>query len=586
MKNVAIYFRYSSSIERQKQNSEKRQRVELIEKALSNNWNIVWNNGDKETSGDKTKPKLEELKSDVKSGKVKIDILLVSSFDRLTRKDSLEYSEDVKWIRKANAKLCILDNGDELIDLNDNQKLLLLQMKVFAGNQFLKDLASKTASGQTARFKRGVLGFSNVPFGFERDGDSIKANEDIEIVKSIFKLFCKTKVIADCIPLLEKSERYKGTERGVNVAAVKRILRQPLYIGKRTWGVEGCGDHFQVKGEKTNSGIHQNRLVGAVETIDISDKIGKFVDEEDWFSANETLDQNKELFGTKTRRKDRRSKYKYSGFVKCSCGKKFVGLTNRQGNKSYRCPDSKLGYKKCGKSGTKSITEKEIENICKYVKKDLQTDENFHRQNFDKYVDWLTNKKVSLKDGGISDLEELKIKKEKLKVIIESAINSSGGDVSDAVLDIIKTKQEEIAYEESRLKEEAEDGGKLEDIFSGNDRFEDGPLQKRLDHIRFYADKAVNNPEDKDIIFTEYYNTLKMKIREGDLAPVYINGMEISYKKGTDGRGRKRNVPRQIKIDIGQMSDKLVLGGTKVQASIRLYLSTTSGLKRLLFYCK
>ena len=582
MLNVAIYFRYSSSQAAQVQNSEKRQRVELIEKALANDWNIVWNNGDKETSGDKTKPKLEELKKEVKSGKIKMDILLVSSFDRLTRKDSLEYSEDVSWIRDANAKLCILDNGNELIDLNDNQRLLLLQMKVFAGNQFLKDLASKTASGQTARFKRGELGFSNVPFGFDREGDSVKANGDMKIVKKVFEVFCKTEIIADCIPEIMKSEKYKDNTKGANVAAVKRILRHPLYIGKRVWGVESPGDHFQVKGLKTKSGIQQNRLVGATETLDVSESIGAFVEEKLWYRANAILDHNKELFGKKTRKRDKRSKYRYSGFVRCKCGKRFVGLTNPSGSISYRCPDAKLSYTVCGRTGTKSISEKDIDSICKFVRKDLQKNEDFHRQNFDKYVSWLEKKKIRSVDDGASEIEKLEIKRKKLNSIIEAAISSSGGDVPQSVLDIVQKKREEIAAEEERLKELADGGGDLEELFSGQKRFDDGNLQQRLDHIRKYAVKVIDNPENKDVIFMEYFGILKLMIKDGRLAPVYINGMEISFKKGTDARGRKRNIPRLVKFDIGQMSDKLEVSGAKLQRSICLYVKPTMQFKSLL----
>ena len=582
MLNVAIYFRYSSSQAAQVQNSEKRQRVELIEKALANDWNIVWNNGDKETSGDKTKPKLEELKKEVKSGKTKMDILLVSSFDRLTRKDSLEYSEDVSWIRDAGAKLCILDNGNELIDLNDNQRLLLLQMKVFAGNQFLKDLASKTASGQVARFKRGVLGFSNVPFGFDREGDSIKENSDMKIVRKVFEVFCKTEIIANCIPEIMKSEKYKDNTKGANVAAVKRILRHPLYIGKRVWGVESPGDHFQVKGLKTQTGIQQNRLVGATETIDVSESIGVFVEEDLWYRANAILDHNKKLFSKNTRKRDARSKYKYSGFIRCSCGKRLVGLTNPRGAVSYRCPDAKLSYTRCGKTGSKSIAEKEIDCLCKSVKKDLQNSEDFHRQNFDKYISWLEKRRIRSLDDGASEIENLEIKRKKLNEIIEVAISSSGGDVPQSVLDIVQKKREEIAEEEKRLKELADGGSDIDELFSGQKRFDDGNLQQRLDHIRKYANKVIDNPDNKEIIFREYYGILKLMIKDGRLAPVYINGMEISFKKGTDARGRKRNVPRLVKFDIGQMSDKLEVSGAKLQRSIHLYVTPTARFKSLL----
>ena len=122
----------------------------------------------------------------------------------------------------------------------------------------------------------------------------------------------------------------------------------------------------------------------------------------------------------------------------------------------------------------------------------------------------------------------------------------------------------------------------MEELFSGQKRFDDGNLQQRLDHIRKYAVKVIDNPENKDVIFIEYFGILKLMIKDGRLAPVYINGMEISFKKGTDARGRKRNIPRLVKFDIGQMSDKLEVSGAKLQRSICLYVKPTMQFKSLL----
>ena len=581
MLNVAIYFRYSTSLTAQKQNSEKRQRGELLEKALSNGWNIVWHNGDKETSGYKTKPKLEELKELVYSKQIRMDILLVSSFDRLTRKDSLEFQDDVAWIRKAGAKLSILDSGDELIDLNDNQKLLLLQMKVYAANQYLKDLANKTISGQVARFKRGDLGFSNVPFGFERDGRTIKPSDDIEIVKRIFSRFVETETIAACIEILLESDKYKGKQTGVNPSTIKRILRHPLYIGKRVWGAEGCGDHQQAKGYKTGAGKFINRLVEATETIDVSHTIGNFVDPELWYKANEILDRNSELFKNRSRAKDKRSTYKYSAMLRCECGRKMVGAKTAKGWLWYRCPDSKQKLKDCNKTGGKSISEEEVDHLIKNIKAKLRSDKNFHRTNFDRYSEWLSKRAVVSQAGGVSDLEELEIKKKKLNTIVEQAL-SNDGDISQTMLDLIKKKQEEIAYEESRLQEIAEDGDSIEQLFAGSAKLNNPVHQRRLDLIREYAYKAVQNPEEKEIIFNEYYNFLLKFVENGELAPVYINEIKIKWTKGIDRNNRSRNIPKRFFVDIGNLNSTIEFKGTYAQASICLLVCTLRNITRLI----
>ena len=586
MLNVAIYFRYSSSVERQKLNSEKRQRVELLELALSKGWNIVWNNGDKETSGDQTKPKLEELKQEVKDRKIKVDIVLVSSFDRLTRKDSLEYSDDVAWIRKAGAKLCILEKGADLIDLNDNQRLLLLQMEVYAANQYLKDLAAKTASGQVARFKRGELGFSNIPFGFDRNGNSIKANEDMACVVKIFEEFCKTETIASCIPILKGSSKYKNNEKGIGPSTIKRILRLPLYIGKRTWGVESEGKHFSVKGITTGTGRFENRIVEATETIDTSQTIGKFIDEELFYKANRILDRNKQLFKSGKRSKDKRSKYRYSGLLRCGCGRKMVGQTTNKGWKYYRCPDSKSAFKDCNKTGGKSISEEQVSEVRKHIRNTLQKDKNFHYENFNKYVTWLKKKSIASQHDGKTELEELEIKKKRLKTIIEQALSSAGGDVSESVLAIIKSKQEEIAYEEERLQELAEDGDDLDGLFTGSKKLDNENTQRRLDHIREYAYKAMNKPEDFDSIFNEYFGLLNMLGKDNDLAPVYIGEMEIHFKKGKDHNNRVRNIPKKFVVDIEQMDSKIEVKGSNTQIGIHLVVNTLRPMPRLLITSK
>ena len=62
---VAIYYRFSSDKAAQVENSAARQKSELTAEALRLGWDIVWVDGDDQTSGDATKPKLEELKQKV-----------------------------------------------------------------------------------------------------------------------------------------------------------------------------------------------------------------------------------------------------------------------------------------------------------------------------------------------------------------------------------------------------------------------------------------------------------------------------------------------------------------------------------------
>ena len=93
---VAVYFRFSSDKFDQVENSEKRQKQNVQKFCqVDNSWSIEWCDGDEKTSGDKHKPKLMELKHLIISGELAVDYLVIDEWNRLTRKDSLEFQEDV-----------------------------------------------------------------------------------------------------------------------------------------------------------------------------------------------------------------------------------------------------------------------------------------------------------------------------------------------------------------------------------------------------------------------------------------------------------------------------------------------------------
>ena len=324
-------------------------------------------------------------------------------------------------------------------------------------------------------------------------------------------------------------------------------------------------------------------MAEAVEVIDTSKTIGSFVDEELFYKANRILDHNKRLFSEGKRRKDNRSTYRYSGLVRCDCGRKMAGQKTKKGWLMYRCPDSKVSYKECSKTGGKSISEEEVRAVRKYAREVLQEDEGFHRKNFAKYVEWLKKKSIASQSGGAVELEQLEIKKKRLKVIIEQTLNDAAGDVSQTMLGIIKQKQEEIAAEESRLQEVAEEGESLDDLFSGSVKLDNPKTQRRLDHIREFAFKVINNPESEEDIFREYFALLKMMNENGDLAPVYLGEVRIKFKKGKDRNNRRRNIPAKYILDVQQTGGTLEVSGSKLQASICLHVRPTGSLPVLVF---
>ena len=97
-KRAAIYYRYSSAKDAQIENSQKRQEDRLKEYCQRKEWLVEWRGGDDSVSGDKDKPVLNGLRKAVEDKEVLIDVLVVASWDRLTRRGLLSFGEDVKWL--------------------------------------------------------------------------------------------------------------------------------------------------------------------------------------------------------------------------------------------------------------------------------------------------------------------------------------------------------------------------------------------------------------------------------------------------------------------------------------------------------
>jgi len=455
---VAVYFRYSTDKKAQKDNSEARQKSELLEECLKRNWRVVWNDGDKATSGDaQIKPKLEELKEKIRTKEIVADALYISSWDRLTRKDSLNYAEDVKWLRDAGMKLAIKDKDSNLVRLDDNQQLMMFQMEVYAANQYLKDLSAKVRSGQVNRFNSKRLGYARIPFGFDRTeamgdvGAGITPNQDIDLVPAIFKQALK-KNVQSCVEILRKSQTYKQKKSEPTANVVKAILRNPIYISRRTFGVAGVGKHGTIKGVKTKSTYNLNRLKNSPFTTDVSDLVAPVVEEELFFKIQDKLDENSKLWSNGQRKNNQKKKYRHAGLLRCShCGAKLIAEKKTR-HVNYVCPQSKSSRLRCS-GGRKTIREQEITTLLKRWEDDTWDDLEFHRHNFRQAV--LAYKKFKRQNEGVKQ-SEMNILAGKKARRDEMARRMLEMDITDSGMEMLNEINAEITAEDARLREKME----------------------------------------------------------------------------------------------------------------------------------
>ena len=410
IKTAAIYYRYSSLKDQQIENSQKRQEDSVLQYCIDRQWTVEWKGGDDSVSGDKDKPKLMELKTAVEDKQVLVDVIVVATWDRLTRRHIIDFHEDVKWLRDTDILICT--SQDSMIyDLNDNSDVMMLSFRVSEANRYLTSLSSNVRSGMESRFRRGELGWSRLPFGFDKnDNGDIVPNADLELVPLIYDMFLGDS-INSCIPVMRRGLKYQKSGKAPSAFAVKCVLRNSVYIGLRTYGVAGVGRHGTTRGE-INHNVNANRLEQtALPPQDISDKVKPVIEEDIFYKVQERLDSNKKK---NPKRKD--SKYKYAGFLRCSCGAK-ITASNQNNRITYVCPKSRNKDAGCEAEviGRKTIREKTVEEWVENVSSTLLNNMHFHTTVLNKFVDHIRRAKIAQGTEGRDALREV----DRLKATIE-----------------------------------------------------------------------------------------------------------------------------------------------------------------------
>ena len=432
LKRVVIYFRYSRKpridpsnknlpeFHQATANSELRQCKDCEAYAVQNGWEIVEWVGDQETPGDLEKPNLNELARRCKNKEIEFDSILVHEWSRLTRKNTIDIYQDVEWLRSENKTIEICYRRE--IDLNDHYSVEEAVREAHWANLEIERLSSRVISGTKAKLLNGELGFQRAPFGFDKsvDSKSLVPNQDADLVKQMFKAVVDG-TISECIPLMARGEKYqKPNDKGKmvvpNAASVKQVLRNPIYMGIRTHGVQETGKHNTYTGKKVTVHFKNNKLanrninINQLETddvikVDYRDKMVALVSESLFRKVQKKLDRQKRT----PKRSTGNSKYRYVGKVKCGhCGGYLSGQTSRLGTISYICKNSKsVSTGKCNDGlGNKMIHEEILDNMFFNLLKNNLKSNGFYAAAY-KYCKDIYQKEIYKKTG---QFESMKVK--------------------------------------------------------------------------------------------------------------------------------------------------------------------------------
>ena len=451
---------------------------------------------------------------------------------------------DVKWIAQAGIKLC-LQQEDRIFDLTNNEDAINLSIKVYEANRYLKSLSSNVRSGMEARFRRGELGYGRPPFGYDKDEKGMLVpNEDLPLVKEIFDTFLSSSVIA-CVPVMRKARRYQESGKAPSSTAVKTVLRNTIYIGIRTFGVAGTGRHGTIRGNETTGSRNVNRIEqSALPVLDVSDDVPPVVDSDVFNKAQSILDENK-----KRRPRKDTAKYRYSGFVRCSCGVKLVA-DKKKTKVNYVCPKSKNLKAGCDVDvvGRKTLSEDEITLMVRELSNVILRDTDFHWQVLENMVSYVRRQMTAKGVTGIETVREIE-RLEARKASLWKMMMDVGDDDFEAAQDTLKSLNEEI---QSKMESVTQEEVELDELLSAE--FEETTWDvtgKYLnDMIRLAKDiaedtkgnakQAIKSPKNLQKLGRKYMKDVKVLINslihDKEHSPLLslIDEIQVGWKKHED----------------------------------------------------
>lgn len=230
MQKIAIYIRVSTQEQAKEGYSISEQTERLTKYVQAHGWIIYKIYTDAGCSGaNQNRPSLQQMITDVKSGK--INKVLVYKLDRLSRsqKDTLELIEDV--FLKNN---CDFESMTERFDTSTSfGKAMVGILAVFAQLE-REQIKERMSLGMEARWKDGKWhGSNNVPFGYTykpEDGHLTVNPYEAMIIKELFNQFASGKKLRQiCREFMDKG--YTLRNGSIEPRAVRYMLSNKTYCG-------------------------------------------------------------------------------------------------------------------------------------------------------------------------------------------------------------------------------------------------------------------------------------------------------------------------------------------------------------------
>ncbi|MCK4814402.1 recombinase family protein, partial [bacterium] len=213
----------------------------------------------------------------------KISYLLVIEIDRIGR-NSIENLYFMNLLKENGVKIRTKDGE---IDLNKITDLITATIKSLASQIEINNLSERTQRGKIKKWKGKGWIRPKVPLGYETDNSWIKKiSQYSQLIKDIYDLFERYGDYSKVQRTINKNFKELPKDRPLTVAQIKRILSDPVYIGKPQYGNEAVDspelafideytvDKAQKIKEKIKKRHDRNKNKKVVTVEDIVERVG------------------------------------------------------------------------------------------------------------------------------------------------------------------------------------------------------------------------------------------------------------------------------------------------------------------------
>lgn len=272
------------------------------------------------------RPEFMRMIQDIEDEKDRVSFVLVFKLSRFGR-NAADVLMSLQRMQDYGVNLICVEDGID--SSKDSGKLMISVLSAVAEIE-RENILVQTMAGRKQKAREGKWNGGFAPYGYKLESGELQIAEDeMEVICVIFDKFIHTKMGINAIATYLnhqgyiKKKRHNNTADGFSPAFVKRVLDNPIYCGKLSYG--------RRKNERIPGSRNKYRTVKQDSYL-LCDGIHKgIVSEEDWMLAQEKR-RERGIRHEKTHSLEH--EHILSGILKCPiCGSGMYGNVNRKRKK-------------------------------------------------------------------------------------------------------------------------------------------------------------------------------------------------------------------------------------------------------------